>query len=142
MFSKEESKRLRQDFWIAFGKSFPRKWIRYHTNIKGLSLKFHFHLKFAMVSLDIESDDLEQRIKLWEKATSLRSILLSDYLPDAIFDDSYVLSNQKEISRIYVSLPDVSIHNKNTWQETMVFLNNQMQSLEAFFLDFKEFLES
>ncbi|HQC07300.1 MAG TPA: DUF4268 domain-containing protein, partial [Kaistella chaponensis] len=30
MFSKEEAQKYRQEFWIAFGKSFPRKWILYH----------------------------------------------------------------------------------------------------------------
>ncbi len=38
MFSKDESKKLREDFWIFFGKSFPRKWILYNTKIKGYDL--------------------------------------------------------------------------------------------------------
>jgi hypothetical protein len=141
MFSKEESKKLRQNFWIAFGKSYPRKWIIYNTKIKGLILKFHFDIKMAMVSLDIETDHLETRIDLWEKLLSLKSILLSEeYLPDAEFDDSYLLENGKEISRIYVQKSAVSIHNKNSWQETMVFFNSKMQKLEAFFEDYKEVL--
>ncbi|MGB5417276.1 MAG: DUF4268 domain-containing protein, partial [Algibacter sp.] len=42
MFSKEESKRIKQEFWTSFGKSFPRKWVLYDTKLKGLSFKFHF----------------------------------------------------------------------------------------------------
>ncbi|NHF61228.1 DUF4268 domain-containing protein [Flavobacteriaceae bacterium TP-CH-4] len=140
MFSKEESKRLRQDFWIAFGKSYPRKWILYHTNIKGLALKFHFDVNGAMVLMDIESSDLEKRIDLWEKVNALKSILIDDYLPDAKFDDAFILENQKEVSRIYVRKEGVSIHDKNSWQETMIFLNNRMKKLEAFFLEFRDIL--
>ncbi|WP_394750078.1 DUF4268 domain-containing protein [Spongiimicrobium salis] len=141
MFSKSESKQLRQDFWIAFGKSYPRKWILYHTKIKGLAFKFHFDLKMAMVSLDVDSPDLERRISLWEKLISLRTIFLENHHREAIFEDCYILENHKEISRIYVCLDKVSIHNKNTWQEVMIFLSVTMDAFEAFFNDFREILE-
>ena len=142
MFSKAESKKLREDFWIAFGKSYPRKWILYNTKVKALVFKFHFDLKKAMVSIDIETEDLERRITLWEKFQSLQSLLQSEeYLPKAVFDEIFFLSNGKEISRIYVTLENVSIHNKNTWQETMIFLSQQMGQVEVFFEDFKEILE-
>lgn len=140
MFSKEESKKLRQDFWIAFGKSYPRKWTLYDTKIKGLSLKFHFDLKITMVSMDIETSDLEQRIQLWGKLMSLKSILVDEYLPEVQFEDSFLLENHKEISRIYVQKEDVSIHNKNTWQETMGFLNAKMGLLESFFQEYEEII--
>ena len=141
MFSKEESRKLREEFWIAFGKSFPNKWILYKTKIKGLSFKFHFDLKSAMVSIDVDTD-LEQRIFLWEKLTALKSILKAEYLPEARFEDFYLLENQKEISRIYVTLENVSIHNKNTWRQTMEFLYATMLQVEAFFTEYKAILES
>lgn len=142
MFSKSASKRLRQDFWIAFGKSYPRKWILYDTKIKGLALKFNFDLKSAFVSLDVEHVDLGKRIELWEKLISLKSILKDEYLPNAIFDDSFILENQKEISRVYVEKKGVSIHNKDTWRETMAFLNKNMIQLENFFETYGEVLNS
>ena len=141
MFSKEESKRLRQEFWISFGKSFPRKWILYDTKIKGLALKFHFEMKKAMVSLDIDHSDLAVRMELWDKLLSVGSLLKNDYLPEVIFNDSLILDNGKEISRAYVALNNVSIHNKNTWRETMEFLNDNMLLFEAFFIDYKEIIE-
>ena len=141
MFSKEESKRLRQEFWISFGKSFPRKWILYDTKIKRLALKFHFEMKKAMVSLDIDHSDLAVRMELWDKLLSVGSLLKNDYLPEVIFNDSLILDNGKEISRAYVVLNNVSIHNKNTWRETMEFLNDNMLLFEAFFIDYKEIIE-
>ena len=140
MFSKEESKRLRQDFWIAFGKSYPRKWILYDTKIKGLALKFHFDLKYAMVSIDIEHHDLETRIILWDKLLSLQSILKDDFILEVQFIDSFILGNRKEISRAYVEKKGVSIHNKNTWRETMEFFNGTMPQFEDFFRDYKDIL--
>ena len=141
MFSKEESRILKQEFWTSFGKSFPRKWILYDTKLKGLSFKFHFDNKTALVALDLE-DDLENRINYWEKLLAIKSILLDEYLPEAIFEEEYFLDNAKEISRIYVPLEQkVSIHNKNSWRDVMVFFNKNMSLFEAFFEKYKEVIE-
>lgn len=141
MFSKEESRLLRQEFWTSFGKSFPTKWTLYDTKLKGFTFKFHFDNKTALVTLDLE-DSLENRIKYWEKLQSLKAILLDDFLPDAMFEEEYFLDNEKEISRIYVPLKQkVSIHNKNDWRVVMEFFNEKMSLFEAFFEEYRDFIE-
>lgn len=141
MFSKEDSRLLREDFWTSFGKSFPRKWVLYNTKLKGLSFKFHFDTKKALVTLDLE-DHLENRIKYWEKLLALKTILTEEYLPEVIFEEEYYLENGKEISRIYIPLEQkVSIHNKNTWRSTMEFFNETMSKFEAFFEEYKDVIE-
>ena len=141
MFSKEESKQIREEFWTSFGKSFPRKWILYNTKTKRLSFKFHFDTKYALVALDVEGY-LENRINYWEKLQSLKSILLDEFLQEAIFEEAYYLENGKEISRIYIPLDQkVSIHNKNTWQVVMEFFNEKMNLLEAFFEEYQDVIK-
>lgn len=141
MFSKEESRELRELFWTSFGKSFPRKWLLYDTKIKGFSFKFYFDTKCAFVTLDVE-EDLESRIKYWGRLESLKSILKNDYLPEAIFEEEFLLENGKEISRLYVPLEQkVSIHNKNTWQDVMTFFNENMSKFESFFEDYEDILK-
>lgn len=141
MFSKEESKRIRQEFWTSFGKSFPRKWILYNTKLKGFSFKFYFDTKQAYVSLDVEGD-LENRIKVWETLIALKPILKDDYLPEAIYEETCILENGKDISRISVKLGNnVSIHNKETWQETMVFFNESMSKFEDFFVEYEDVIK-
>lgn len=142
MFSKEESRKLRQEFWTSFGKSFPRKWLLYDTKIKGVAFKFHFDTKFALIALDLE-DHLENRINCWEKLVALKSILLNDYLQEAIYEEEYILENGKEISRIYLPLEQkVSIHNKNSWREVMEFFNTNMTFFEAFFEEYRDIIKS
>lgn len=142
MFSKEESRLLRQEFWISFGKSFPRKWILYNTKIKGVAFKFHFDTKKALIALDLENN-LENRIAYWEKLQSLKTILKDKFLPEVIFEEEFYLDNGKEISRIYLPLQQkVSIHNKNTWQDVMVFFNQHMSLFEAFFEEYRDILDA
>ena len=142
MFSKEDSRKLREDFWISFGKSFPRKWILYDTKLKGFAFKFHFDTKSALVTLDLE-DDLEHRILYWDKLQSLKTILTEEFIPEVIFEEEYFLENGKEISRIYVPLNQkVSIHNKNNWRDVMEFFNEKMDLFESFFEDYKDFIDA
>lgn len=141
MYSRAEAKKLREDFWISFGKSFPRKWVLYDTKIKDFSFKFYFDTKKAMVSLDIEDNILENRILYYEKLISLKNILLEEYLPQVIFEDCYILDNKKEISRIYVQKEGVSIHNKETWRETMEFLYETMLKFEEFWFEYEDVIK-
>ena len=141
MFSKEESKKIRQEFWTSFGKEYPRKWLLYNTKIKGVTLKFTFTTKIAQVSIDIEPNEDIFKEYYFDKFLSLKAILKSEYIEDIIYDSSYELDNGKIISRIYTELPQVSIHNRKTWETTMQFLNTYMDKLELFFLEYKDFIE-
>ncbi|WP_298320754.1 DUF4268 domain-containing protein [uncultured Aquimarina sp.] len=142
MFSKEDSKKIRQEFWTTFGKAYPHKWLLYNTKIKDVTLKFTFTTKIAQVSIDIEPSDETIRAYYYDKFLSLKNIIVEEYLDNIIFDQFYQLENGKIISRIYTELVDVSVHNKKTWEITMEFLNEKMLVLETFFLEYKDFIES
>lgn len=141
MFSKEESKKLRQQFWTSFGIVYRHKWILYDTKKKEIQLKFSFDRKSAQVSLDISDPDELIRAYYFEKLQSLRKILTSEYLPDAVYQEHYELPEGKIISRVFVQLDGVSIHNRNDWPQVMKFLNDNMLKLEGFFLEYRDFLE-
>ena len=142
MFSKKESKQLREHFWISFSKSFPRKWILYQTRLSGIVLKFHFDLEKAMVALDVEEVTEGRRSELWDKLLSLKALFLSEYVPNAVFDRDFVLENKKVVSRIYVQRDGVCIHDKGTWKETKLFLKEQMELFEAFLRDYFDVLDT
>jgi hypothetical protein len=138
MFSKAESKKLRQQFWTSFGIVFRRKWMLYNTGIKELRLKFTFNRKFAQVSIDVLDEDALIRAYYFEKLLALKNILISKYLSEAEFKEEYELPDGKVISRVYVQLDHVSIHNRNQWPEAMKFLNDAMGKMEAFFVEYKD----
>ena len=123
MYSKEESSKLREEFWTSFGKSFPRKWILYRTGVKEILFKFYFDTKKAMVCIDIEGS-LDSRE--------------SDFLPNNEYEKEFVLENGKEISRIWIEKKDVCIHNKATWQETMEFFVSNMSQIELFWQEYED----
>lgn len=142
MFSKEEAKKLRQEFWTSFGKEYPQKWLLYNTRVKEIQLKFTFERKYAQVSLDIVAEDPLIRDYYFEKLESLKTILESEYLPEIIYDREYELPEGKVISRIYTQKDKVSIYNKKDWPLVKDFLYQKMTLMEEFFNDFSDFIKS
>ena len=133
MFSKSEAKRLRHEFWISFGKSFPRNWILYNTKVKGLSFKFHFDPKTAYVALIIDMAPSLQDV-YWQRLLSHQTILKRDFLSTIKFDQQLRVSDKKWVSAAYVEIDKkVSIHNKSSWKESMEFLNESMIGFEEFY---------
>jgi len=82
----------------------------------------YFDNKTAAVVLDVE-DDLEYRIKYWEKLEALKSILTTEYLPEAIYHEQYILDN----------LYTIKNHGEMLWSfltKTCVFLKLFLKNIE------------
>ncbi|WP_438963002.1 DUF4268 domain-containing protein [Nonlabens sp.] len=142
MYTKEEAKQIRQQFWTMFGKRYDRKWLLYHTKIKDLVLKFSFEDRRALVSIDIEHEDSFYRDYYFEKMVSLQAILKEEVSQDIILDPDYVLESGKHIARIYVMLEGVKIQKKTQWPKVYEFFYEHMDKLELFFWEYKDFIES
>lgn len=141
MYSREEAKQIRQQFWTMFGKRYDRKWLLYNTKIKDFALKFSFEHKKAFVSIDITHDDELLRAYYYDKLLSLKSILKDEVSQDLIFEENYYLESGKEISRVYVQLDKVKIQKQTDWPAVYEFFYENMDKLERFFLDYKDFIK-
>lgn len=140
MFSREEAQRLKREFWVTFAEEYPRKWLLYNTKIKDVAFKFYVDNKKAQVLLEIEPKDENNRIIYYEKIESLKTILVEEYLPDAIFERDLYLENGKVVSRIWVEKLNVSSNNKSTWEEIFDFFNEKMDAFERFFYEYEDYI--
>jgi len=140
MYSKEESQRLKREFWVEFAEKYPRKWVLYDTKIKDFSFKFYVDNKKAQVIIDIEQRNDEKRIIYFDKIASLKNILEEDFVKDLIFEKDFTLENGKTISRIWVEKNGVSVSNRKYWDEIFNFYNKKMHSLEMFYLEYGDYI--
>lgn len=140
MYSKEESIRIKKEFWTQFAEVYPRKWLLYNTKIKDVSFKFYVDNKKAQVLLDIEPKEEEKRKIYFEKIESLKTILTEEYLEDAILERNYYLESGKIISRIWVETDGISINNKATWPKIFDFFYENMDAFERFFYENEDYI--
>jgi hypothetical protein len=142
MFSKEEATLLRKEFWISFGKSFPRKWLLYNTEMKGVSFKFVADRKNAAVCLDIENPDELVNLLYYDQLLSLK-LLITAEIPDILFNDAFELESGKKIHRIYVPFEKkFSIHDKDTWSDCFQFFLITMPKFEDFFYEYEDVIKN
>ncbi len=141
MYSKEETQKLKREFWVAFAEKYPRKWVLYDTKIKNFSFKFYVDNKKAQVLIDIEHRNDEKRIGYFEKLESLKTILEEEFIKDLVFEKNFVLENGKTISRIWVEKSGVGFSNKNNWDAIFDFYYEKMNALELFYLEYDEVIK-
>lgn len=141
MYSREESQRLKREFWVAFAEKYPRKWVLYDTKIKDFSFKFFVDNKKAQVLIDIEHRSDEKRTAYFEKIEALKNILEEEFIKDLVFEKNYTLESGKNISRIWVEKLGVGFSNRNNWDAIFDFFNENMHALEMFYLEYDEFIK-
>ncbi|MBC5863417.1 DUF4268 domain-containing protein [Flavobacterium sp. K77] len=141
MYSKEETQRLKREFWVAFAEKYPRKWVLYDTKIKDFSFKFYVDNKKAQVLIDIEPRSTEKRIAYFEKLEALKSILEDEFVKNLVYERDYTLESGKTISRIWVELTGVGVSNRNNWDAIFSFYFEKMNALELFFQEYDEFIK-
>ena len=141
MYSKEETQRLKREFWIAFAEKYPRKWVLYDTKIKDFSFKFYVDNKKAQVLNDVELRSDDKRIAYFEKIEALKNILEEEFIKDLVFEKNYTLESGKTISRVWVEKLGVGVSNRNYWDAIFDFFNEKMNALELFYLEYDEFIK-
>lgn len=140
MFSKAEAQQMKKDFWTAFAEAYPRKWLLYNTRIKDVTFKFYVDNKKAQVMMDIEPKEEDKRKIYYEKMESLKTILLEEFLPDAVFEKDFHLESGKVISRIWVEKTGISLYNMASWAVIFRFFSLSMDAFERFFYEYEDYL--
>lgn len=141
MYSREETQKLKREFWVTFAEKYPRKWVLYDTKIKDFSFKFYVDNKKAQVLIDIEHRNDAKRIAYFEKLEALKNILEDEFVKNLVFENEYHLENGKIISRIWVELNNVSVSNRKYWDQIFNFFYEKMHAIELFYLEYDEFIK-
>lgn len=150
MFSKEEAKGIREDFWEQFKqmsagkrvrKKLPGNWMLGQTGIKALNLRFHVDREVAQVGIDLETRNMDKRIELFEKLESVKNILEEAMGKPMIWELDYIRENGKSVSRIYLEINDVDIYDRNTWARTHQFMFEHMMKLENFYREYRDYFK-
>ncbi|MGI6717691.1 MAG: DUF4268 domain-containing protein [Bacteroidales bacterium] len=145
MYTKEESKKIKMEFWSTFKeyskKNKKKKWIMQDTGINKVNLKFEFDTEKARVGYDIYAYDVETRIYYYEKFESLKSILEEALQQPLIWDLEYPITPKKDMAKIYLEITNVNILDKKTWNTVIDFFFKKMTILENIFLEYYDFIK-
>ncbi|MDA3911656.1 MAG: DUF4268 domain-containing protein [Bacteroidales bacterium] len=151
MFSKEEAKALRLEFWNRFKaiseqerrkRGFKKTWMLKQTGVKGLSLRFDVDREHVAVGFEIYFKNKFKEALLMESFEGIRHLLEAELEGPLVWDDAYVTEEERECARIYVQMKDVDIFQKADWEKMWSFMMKNMFIMEQFFVDYREFIEN
>lgn len=149
MYSKDELKNLKLEFWesfAAFCKVQPRLrrrkkiWTLYDTKVKGVELKFDATRNGAFVILEVNHKSEEARLEMFERLTWYKDTLEKDFPEGLSWDICYVRDTGKQVARIYTSKSGIDFHRRQDWGEFFSFMASQMYLLERNFMSIAEYL--
>jgi len=150
MYSKEELKQLKKEFWEGFGtycslipalKRRKSKFMLYNTKMKGVELKFDATRTGASVILEINLSNAKDRLEKFEQFFLYKSTMEKQFPSGLIWKSDYIRECGTEVSRIYTEKNDIDLHRRLQWMEFYRFMSTEMLKLERAFKVVKETME-
>lgn len=147
MYSKEETKEFKIQFWDGFkrySKKMGRKmtsWVLKGTQIREAQLKFDLNEKGAFVMLQIDSKFEHKRHLVFDRFEKYKPVIIGICGDDLVWEKDYFVDGFKEVSLIYFHLAEASVYQKDDWEKYYQFLFSKMTILEEAFLEVKEVVQ-
>jgi hypothetical protein len=151
VYSIDETKLLRKEFWIVFARRCEivpelshkkKKWVLYDTGLSGIDLKFEVTRQEALVMVEINIKQETRRLEAFETMLKYRKLLEYGFAEPLIWDFCVTREGGQEVCRIYTSLPNVDFHRQNQWPDIFNFFIDNMLLLENNFMEIRDGLEA
>lgn len=149
MYSKDELKRLKLEFWESFAaycevQPYLRRrrkiWTLYNTKVKGVEMKFDANRKGAYVILEVNHRNEADRLEMFEKLTWYKEQIEQDLPEELIWDICFIRENGEQVARIYAAKEGLDLHSRTDWGEMFSFMATKMYLLERNFMAIAEYL--
>lgn len=150
MFSKEEAKQLKLEFWETFESHCKKDpalrgkkplWLLNNSGIKNINLLFEVDRNHASVNIEISHKNESRRFEIYEWVHSYKVIIEEGLEDELIWDYVYTRENGKDVCRIYTQIDNVDIYQKKDWPTIFFFLKEKMIILENNFIEIRDFLK-
>ena len=151
MYSREEAKKLRLEFWEQFGRrceAHPllrhkqKKWMLHRTKIKGVALRFEVGREDAKTMIELNHKNENKRLKAFEILERYK-VVIEEGFPHGLEWEFYYQRDDsgQEVCRIYTALERVDLHRQEHWPAIFNFLIENMVQLEENFLQIRDLLK-
>ena len=145
MFTKEEAKTLRVNFWKGFKhycakNHIYRKWVLTGVKIKSVQLKFFVDERKALVLFQIDHKNTLRRYEIYECFLPYRKLFSEVCGEDLQWEVDYKGIDQQVVSAIYFELPDVNLYNTADWERIYAFFAKKMPLLEDLYYEYRDMI--
>lgn len=149
MYSKDEKKQLKIDFWNQFKVHMQKtrssngrrmNWLAYPSEVKDLYIRADADENGARLTFDIQAKDAGVRQILWEQLYELKNVLEQEMGTDGIWIENASSDVVPVFNRIVWERTDLNFYNLQDHPEIINFLADRFIHFDAFYQDFKDIL--
>jgi hypothetical protein len=141
MYSREESSRIKHEFWTTFGRymnpilsaeGMKTNWVNYHTKVKDVYFRMDAGKKSAAISISMEHADPDLQELYFEQFLEMKDMLRATLQEEWEWQLHSPHADGKIVSRIYKEISNVSVFNKDHWPDLISFFKPRIIALDAF----------
>lgn len=104
-------------------------------------MRFDVDREKARVALEINSNNEDRRLTLYEKLEAAKSVFEAAFGEPLIWDFAYEKPTGESVCRVYVEQPG-DILNETLWPDMLFFLIDRMIKMETAFLEVKDYMQA
>ena len=141
LYSREEAKNLKENFWTKFGQYMSVipsaegdkiNWVNYKTGIKHLYFRMKTSNKSAEIYIEISHPDLGIRHLMFTQLEELKLVFQEKIQEEWDWDEFYTDDDGKGMSKISISISKLSVFNKDNWPDLISFFKPRLIALDEF----------
>lgn len=149
MYSREELRQLKQEFWKSFAtfcelqpylRNRHKMWMLYNTKVRGVELKFDATRHAAYVILEVNHKKEDERLEMYEKLTWYKEHLEKDFPNGLLWNLCYEREAGNEVARVYIKREGIDFHRPTDWGEFFVFMARNMYLLQRNFEEIADYI--
>lgn len=117
-------------------------WINYHTHVRDVYFRMNADSRGAAISISLEHSDTGLQALFFEQFLEFKTILHTEMEETWQWQLHTEDNTGRVISRIGVTLPNVSIYDKTQWPELISFFKPRIIALDRFWENARYSFES
>lgn len=151
MYSKDEATKIRQQFWITFGKYMKPipsadgemiNWVNYKTGVKHIFFRMDATQQKANIGIVMAHPDKELRHLFFEQLAAYKTILSNTLAEEWLWEQDAVNDFGIAQSAITKTLNGVNIYNQQHWPTMISFLKPRIIALDEFWSNVKPIFQA
>lgn len=147
MFTKEEEKALRSEFWDILLKELRQhksaegrkiNWLKYPTGMKDVFIRGEADHNGCRICLDFQFKNNGIRELFWEQLLETKTVFENTMDWPVNWIPNFKHSYGTEISRVCVEYPNTHLFRKKDWPQMHQFMVKQFRNFDTYWSEFNE----
>ncbi|MCH4896805.1 DUF4268 domain-containing protein [Marinilabiliaceae bacterium JC040] len=140
MYTKEEEKDIKREFWEEFRRyckqnKIRRRWLLNHISVSSSQLKFDANREKAVVGIQVDHKKISKKHLIFSYWEAYKVIIEDSMGESLIWDKEYLSNDNRFVSFAYFKLDGVNFLNKNDWEKIFKFFAEKMIKIEDMYYE-------